>query len=32
MTEATNYSAPITAMTDVDRQLVEAFTTYQHSL
>ena len=31
MTEATGYSAPLTAMTAADRQLVEAFTTYQTS-
>ncbi len=31
MTEAVGYSAPLTAMTDADRQLAETFTTYQTS-
>ena len=31
MTEAVGYSAPLTAMIITDRQLVEAFTTYQTS-
>jgi len=31
MTEAVGYSTPLTAMTVADRQLVEAFTTYQTS-